>query len=111
MPGTAQQYLAESYADTYSIFRIAVTGPHTRTSVDSVTTVSAPLGANVIIFQAEGGTIRYTLDGSNPSASFGFRLAVADGERRLDLPAGAVLKFIGEASGFFVNYQWAKSLL
>lgn len=105
---TAQDYWNKSRQVQTTEFTIYPVGNHTRVSVDSVQTITAPNGASIIIFQAEGGTVRYTLDNgvSTPTATFGFRLSVSDGERRLDLFSGAVIRFIGEAAGAFVNYQW-----
>jgi hypothetical protein len=109
---TAQNYFAESLRDTHTIFRMTPAGAHARVSVDTIQTITAPVGGSILLIQAEGGTVRYTFDGTNPTATLGFRLGTADGERRIDL-AGTQpsIKVVGEAAGFFVNVQWFRPVV
>lgn len=104
----AQDYWNKSRETQTTEFTIYPIGTHTRVSVDSIQTLTAPTGASILIFQSEGGTIRYTLDNgsTNPTTTLGFRLGTSDGERRIDLFPKASIKIVGEAAGYFVNYQW-----
>lgn len=109
---TAQNYFNQSLRDTPSIFRMIPIGAHTRVGVDTKQTLTAPDGGSILLIQAEGGTVRYTFDGTDPTATLGFRLGTADGERRIDLGgASPAIEVIGEAAGYFVNYQWFRPLV
>lgn len=94
-----------------SIFTFYPIGSHTRIGVDTVQTITITgntqfhKSADLVVFQAEVGTIRYTIDGTTPTATLGFRLGPTDGERRIDLHANGQVKVIGETAGSFVNYQ------
>lgn len=92
----------------YSNFlTMAPTSTHQRQGVDSVVTITAPTQATMIVIQAEVSAVRITLDGvTNPTATLGFRFTETDGERRIDVYPGFVIKAIGEAAGAFVNYQF-----
>ncbi len=90
-------------------FSFQTVGNHTRVAVDTAQTLTAPAKASIIVFQAEGGTIRYRFDGVTATATSGLRLGPTEGERRLDLYQGCRLSVIGEAAGSFCNYVWAKT--
>ena len=100
--------MAAQYGTT--LFSVIPTGVHNRVAVDSSITLTAPVGAEILEFQAEttaGNFVRLTLDGTTPTATLGFMFDTALGVQRLDLYEGvATVKFIGSAIGQFVNFQW-----
>lgn len=71
-------------------------------------TLSVPLSAGKIMFQALAQNIRYTLDGTNPTASSGFQLKAGDPPRVLDLSDKITLKFFRETSGAMLEYEWGE---
>jgi len=82
-------------------------GAHVRqTSLGSVYTPAPPSGAGMCVVQALGANVRFTLDGTDPSATFGFQLATGDVERVLPIGSATVLKFIQEAAGAEVQLQF-----
>jgi hypothetical protein len=99
----SNQYIASDFA-------IVPVGVHVRQGVDTLQTLTPPPRASILIVQAEGQTVRYVISGggSNPSTTFGFRLSPTEGERRIDLNPNMTIRFIGEAAGGFINYQWCR---
>ncbi len=70
--------------------------------MDSVTELTPPAGARILIIQAIKRTIRFTLDGTVPTIS---RL-LADEDHTIDIVPGTILKFIGEMAGGSIEFQW-----
>lgn len=60
-----------------------------------------------VIVQALGEDIRYTIDGTDPSATSGFRLTNGNDPLRLDIVGGRTqLKFIPEAADAQLELMW-----
>lgn len=85
-------------------------GAHTELSTaGSVVTLTRPTGADGIIMQNVGSaTTLYTLDGSNPTATKGFRLAASSQELRIDLVELSIKVWL--VSGATLQYQWFRYL-
>ncbi len=84
---------------------IAIEGAHSQdTTIDSVTTIT-PTG-DYLIMQATvaGKNVRFTLDGVNPTASFGFVLVAQDPPVRF-ATAGKTFKVIAETAGAAIDWQ------
>lgn len=75
----------------------------------SVLTPSIPLHANGILVQALTQNIRFTLTGTNPSASTGFQLKAGDPPLFIGLDRNITLKFFREASGAVLEYEYMGS--
>lgn len=73
-----------------------------------VFTYNTPLGANSIGVQALDQNVRFTMDGTAPSANLGFRLVADNPAIRIDVTGGQVLRFIREAAGAFLEIQAAE---
>ena len=71
----------------------------------TVFTYNAPKQANKVRVQALTQNIRYTLDGSAPTATIGFQLAAADPAQILYLSDTTTLRFFREASGAVLEIQ------
>jgi hypothetical protein len=71
-------------------------------------TLSLPLHAGRIIIQALTQNIRYTLDGTTPTAAIGFQLKAADPPREIEITSGMVMKFFREASGAVLEYEYGE---
>lgn len=81
-------------------------GAHIRnTSLTSAVTLTKSEGATLVRLQALTQAVRYTLDGTTPSASLGFRLA-AGAMEMIRVPSDAVIRVIGEMVGAEIQYQW-----
>lgn len=81
-------------------------GSHaTNGSLAAAVTLTPPTGANVLRIQAAAQAIRYTLDGTTPTASTGFLLAVGV-EADIPVAPGQVVKVIEVAASGSVQYQW-----
>lgn len=59
-----------------------------------------------IIIQAIDQNIRYTLDGSAPTVSFGFRLTAGNDPITLGIGPNTTLQFIEETATAVLTYQW-----
>lgn len=78
-----------------------------QTDLSAVFTPTIPDGATQICVQAITANVRYTLDGQDPTASFGFQITASDVERIIPVKKGrTVLKFIQEAAGAKLQYQF-----
>lgn len=71
-------------------------------------TLSVPLHAQSILMQALTQNIRYTLDGTTPTASTGFQLKAGDPPRLVVLSNRITLKFIRETSGAILEYEYGE---
>jgi len=66
---------------------------------------NVPTQCNCVAVQALGQNIRFTLSGTNPTASSGFQLKAGDPAILLEIADTVTLKFIGEASGAILQLQ------
>ncbi len=87
-------------------------GSHARnTSIDTAATITPTgdaVGAEYIMIQALAQNVRFTLDGSVPTAAQGFRLAVGDRQVLPLVPNITQIKVISETAGAAVEYQYGK---
>lgn len=77
-------------------YSFAPVGAHTQNgSLATAQTVTVPATANALLIQANGQNVRYTIDGSNPTASKGFLLAAGADPVVLMAPTdNTIFKFI-----------------
>lgn len=100
-----------SVTDTYFMTPRALTpvGDHTSNgSISSAVTLTPPATANALLIQATGQNVRYTLDGTTPTASVGFVLRQDDQPLIVDVGAGMEIKVIQESATATVQYQWGR---
>ncbi|RLI51820.1 MAG: hypothetical protein DRP09_18840 [Candidatus Thorarchaeota archaeon] len=85
-------------------------GSHTQnTSLSSVVTLTPPNDAvTKLLIQATGKNVRFTLDGTNPTTSKGFRLTVGDPALLIMIERGVTVKVIGEHNNAVIDYQWGQ---
>lgn len=81
-------------------------GSDISSAVDLIDT--RPAGATKIIVQTVGQNIRYTLDGTNPTATKGFRIRADDPPFIITLAGVNSLKIIEEAATADFQYQWGR---
>jgi len=81
-------------------------GSHVSQSMSGVYTPTIPEGANKALVQAFTQNIRYTLDGTTPTSSLGFRLTKDDPPTIVPVAPGGALNFIEESSGSTLQLQW-----
>ena len=89
-----------SYKSWLSIIPV---GAHTRASAGTVLTITLTEDSSVLLIEADDADVRYTIDGTTPTADIGFLLETSDNVVRLDLYPGAQVKVLGV--GGSVNYQ------
>lgn len=100
-----------SVTDTYYMTPRAFTpvGDHTSNgSISSATALTPPATANALLIQATGQNVRYTLDGTTPTASTGFVLRSDDQPLIIDVGVGMEIKVIQESATATVQYQWGR---
>ena len=84
-------------------------GPHrVETLGGSAFSPVTPNGASCIIVQALAQNVRYTLDGTAPTAAVGFQLSTTAGPLRIELVEGCLPQFFRESSGAFLQYCYGK---
>lgn len=82
-------------------------GDHTvEDELDTAVTLTPPAGATQVLIQALTANIRYTIDGSTPTATAGFVLYVLADPLAIRLGAGGELQIIEESAGAVAQYQW-----
>jgi len=75
-------------------------------TISSATTLTPPTGATKIMIQALTQNVRFTLDGTAPTASKGFQLKSGDPAMIISIDSTTVLKVIQEAATADLQYQW-----
>jgi hypothetical protein len=90
-------------------------GAHGSTSaLESLVTLTAPAGARALVVQVFDQNVRYIADLSTnvasvdntPTASFGLQRPADDGETVIPFGEGTTIRFIEEAAGASMQYQW-----
>lgn len=81
-------------------------GHKTYTPGASAATVYIPLQARGILMQALTQNIRFTLDGTNPTASSGFQLKAGDPPLYIELGDRISLKVVRETAGAVLEYEF-----
>lgn len=77
-------------------------------SLAAAVTLTPPATANTLLIQATGQNVRYTVDGTTPTASAGFRLRSDDSPVIIDIGVGMTVKVIEESATATVQYQWGR---
>jgi hypothetical protein len=80
-------------------------------SLNTMQTITIPATANCVLMQARGAAVRYTFDGSDPTAGSpgnGFELTPAMGVIRIPLAPGSVIEAIQEAAGASLQIQFIR---
>lgn len=84
----------------------APTGAHTvNSSLAAAVTLTPPKGAEFLMMQALAQNIRFTLDGTTPTATVGFQLFAGD-TVTIPMSENQVVKVIQEAATATLQYQW-----
>lgn len=91
----------------YNGYTYNAIGAHTEdASVSTATPLAPPTGANILIIQPITQNIRYTLDGTTPTASVGFRI-LANTVTFISVGSGMTVNVIEETASASIQYQWA----
>lgn len=107
--GSGAGTAASPYALSVGAGQLPLTpvGAHTvNSSLSSAVTLTAPAGANALLIQALVQNVRFTLDGTTPTASIGFQMPAGNPAVIIDLSATTVVKVIQETSGAIIQYQF-----
>lgn len=75
-------------------------------AISSATVISNPNGGTKLLIQALTQNVRFTLDGSNPTATRGFQLKAGDPPVVIPVSATTVVTVIEEAATADLQYQW-----
>lgn len=65
-----------------------------------------PKSAAYLLVQALSANIRFTLDGTTPTAAIGFQLVASDPPLLIPLTEDTFPKFFREAAGAILQWQW-----
>lgn len=87
-----------------------IVGNHTtNSSLSSAVTLTTPSGGDVVQLQAFAQNIRYTTDGTTPTATTGFQIT-AGSLVVIDIGPNQTLKVIEETASASIQYQWFRTL-
>lgn len=81
-------------------------GAHTELTAAAATPIGMPVGAKRLLIQAIGQNVRYTLDGSAPTATRGFQLKAGDPPILIPVGANTSIRVIQETATAEIEYQW-----
>jgi len=76
-------------------------------NITAVVELAVPEGATKIMLQAFTQNVRYTLDGTDPTATLGFQLVASAPPVTLIVESRATVKVIEEAATADLQYQWS----
>jgi hypothetical protein len=76
------------------------------TTVSSATTLTPETGATKLLLQALAQNVRFTLNGTTPTATLGFQLTAGDPPIMIPIKASQVVKVIEEAASANIEFQW-----
>ena len=84
-----------------------VVGAHgSDSTISSATAIpGTPVHGGWLFLQALSQNVRYTMDGTPPTSTVGFRLAAGE-LQPIPIGAGQVITVIEEAAGASVQWQW-----
>lgn len=71
-------------------------------------TLTRATNATKLRIQALTQNVRYTLDGTAPTASLGFQIKAGDPPIEIPVPSAATIKVIEETATASVQYQWGR---
>src|SRR5205807_2378297 len=77
-------------------------------TISSATLLSPQAGSTRLLIQALTQNVRYTLDGTVPTATKGFQLKAGDAPRLIQLGGDTVLNVIQETATADLELQWLK---
>lgn len=80
--------------------------PHRSNSVNSLFTLNIPTGCETVLVQALTQNIRYTTNGTNPTATSGYRLTAGNDPISIPVTKNTVLKFISETTGAILEHEF-----
>lgn len=84
-----------------------VVGSHTQNaSLSSAVSITVPAGANYIMMQSQTKGVRFTLDGTVPTATKGFALVPDDPPLIVGVVPGQVIKAIEVEASAKLDYQF-----
>ena len=90
-------------------FHFTPVGAHSDgATISSAQTLTCPADATKLLIQALGQNVRYTLDGTTPTATKGFQLKVGEPPALLSVTSETTVKVIEETATADLQYQWGK---
>jgi len=82
------------------------TGAHVSQSLSGVYSPTTPDDATKCLVQAITQNARFTMDGTAPTSSIGFRITAGDPPMVIPASGSIGLKFIQETAGSVLQLQW-----
>lgn len=106
MPSLSDAYRRTAQKNPFGFVPV---GAHTSNAlISAATTLTLPEGANSILIQVSGRDLRYTLDGTTPTATLGFLLLSGSAPVRIDFTPGVILRVIESAATATLQYQFGR---
>ena len=76
------------------------------TDISAADALTPASGATMLLIQASDADVRFTLDGTTPTAAVGFTLVAGLGPTLILLEDGMTVTVIEEGTGAILDYQW-----
>lgn len=103
---TLAEMVGESETSLKSLVAYAPVGTHSNPTFATATALEKPAGATQLLIQVSGQNVRFTLDGSDPSATKGFLITAGSDPLIISVPGSTVIKLIQVAATATVQLQW-----
>lgn len=104
MPSSAETYLEKISKRMLSF--LPRDEHHSVTDLSSVVSLDNPNGSNKLMIQVLTQNLRFTLDGSDPSATHGFQLQKNQNPIVIPVSDAVIVKVIEETASASMEYQW-----
>jgi len=103
-PKTFRQNLYVTQEDSF----IPIGGHESGEDISSAVELTAPATATKLLIQAVTQNVRYTIDGTTPTATLGFLLTAGDPPGIIYFGADMQVQVIEETATASLQYQWGK---
>lgn len=82
--------------------------PHRSYLTDTLLTLNIPTECSEVLVQATVQNIRYTINGTNPTAASGFVLIKGNDPLSIPVTKNTVLKFVSETAGAILQLTYGE---
>lgn len=90
----------------WEVLRFNPLGGHGGGDFSGINELGRPVGATKIMLQSLAQNARFTMDGTDPTATVGFQLLTTAPPIIIPMGSRATIKIIEEAATAAVQYQW-----
>ena len=95
-----------SFSPVVELYFTPVASHNSGLTITTGTTLTPPSGASKLLIQTLTQNVRYTLEGTVPTASVGFQLRAGDPPVIIPIGVNTTIKVVQEAATASLQYEW-----